>query len=106
YRLVVAVTVLSLITSPLWTNSARRVQHRAARRMNTIGGLLRLIYFREWRYTRRYSRNIYDALYWVMTRIEIPLERVRRRFREEQQRRRARETKSLASQETRDADDA
>lgn len=74
--------------------------------MNTIGGLLRLIYFREWRYTRRYSRNIYDALYWVMTRIEIPLERVRRRFREEQQRRRARETKSLASQETRDADDA
>ena len=74
--------------------------------MNTIGGLLRLIYFREWRYTRRYSRNIYDALYWVMTRIEIPLERVRRRFREEQQRRRARETKSLASQETRDVDDA
>ena len=74
--------------------------------MNTIGGLLRLIYFREWRYTRRYSRNIYDALYWVMTRIEIPLERVRRRFREEQQRRRARETNSLASQETRDADDA
>ncbi len=74
--------------------------------MNTIGGLLRLIYFREWRYTRRYSRNIYDALYWVMTRIEIPLERVRRRFREEQQRRRARETKSLAGQETRDADDA
>ena len=74
--------------------------------MNTIGGLLRLIYFREWRYTRRYSRNIYDALYWVMTRIEIPFERVRRRFREEQQRRRARETKSLASQETRDADDA
>ena len=106
YRLVVAVTVLSLITSPVWTNSARRVQHRAARRMNTIGGLLRLIYFREWRYTRRYSRNIYDAIYWVMTRIEIPLERLRRRFREEQQRRRARETKSLASQETRDADDA
>ena len=106
YRLVVAVTVLSLITSPVWTNSARRVQHRAARRMNTIGGLLRLIYFREWRYTRRYSRNIYDALYWVMTRIEIPLERVRRRFREEQQRRRARETKSLAGQETRDVDDA
>ena len=57
YRLVVAVTVLSLITSPVWTNSARRVQHRAARRMNTIGGLLRLIYFREWRYTRRYSRK-------------------------------------------------
>jgi len=106
YRLVVAVTVLSLITSPLWTNSARRVQHRAARRMNTIGGLLRLIYFRERRYTRRYSRNTFDALYWILTRIEIPLERLRRRLREYQRRRRERETKSTERQEMRDLDDA
>ena len=106
YRLVVAVTVLSLITSPIWTNSARRVQHRAARRMDTIGGLLRLIYFREWRYTRKYSRNIYDALYWIMTRVEIPLERLRRRLREYLRRRRERETKSAERQELRDLDDA
>ena len=106
YRLVVAVTVLSLITSPIWTNSARRVQHRAARRMDTIGGLLRLIYFREWRYTRKYSRNIYDALYWIMTRVEIPLERLRWRLREYLRRRRESETKSAERQELRDLDDA
>ena len=43
HRLIVAVTVLSLVTSPLWMNSARRVQHRAAARMDTLGGLLRLV---------------------------------------------------------------
>jgi len=83
YRLVVAVTVLSLITSPIWMNSARRVQHRAARRMDTIGGLLRLVYFREWRFTRRNSRALYDAAIWVVTRIEIWAERLRRYIREQ-----------------------
>ena len=83
YRLVVAVTVLSLITSPIWMNSARRVQHRAARRMDTIGGLLRLVYFREWRFTRRNSRALYDAAIWIVTRIEIWVERLRRYIREQ-----------------------
>jgi len=83
YRLVVAVTVLSLITSPIWMNSARRVQHRAARRMDTIGGLLRLVYFREWRFTRRNSRALYDAAIWIVTRIEIWAERLRRYIREQ-----------------------
>lgn len=83
YRLVVAVTVLSLITSPIWMNSARRVQHRAARRMDTIGGLLRLVYFREWRFTRRNSRALYDAAIWIVTRIEILVERLRRYVREQ-----------------------
>ena len=83
YRLVVAVTVLSLITSPIWMNSAKRVQHRAARRMDTIGGLLRLVYFREWRFTRRNSRALYDAAIWIVTRIEIWVERLRRYIREQ-----------------------
>lgn len=83
YRLVVAVTVLSLITSPIWMNSARRVQHRAARRMDTIGGLLRLVYFREWRFTRRNSRALYDTAIWIVTRIEIWVERLRRYIREQ-----------------------
>jgi CPA2 family monovalent cation:H+ antiporter-2 len=88
YRLVVAVTVLSLITSPIWMNSARRVQHRAARRMDTIGGLLRLVYFREWRFTRRNSRALYDAAIWIVTRIEIWVERLRRHIREQMKSRR------------------
>jgi CPA2 family monovalent cation:H+ antiporter-2 len=95
YRLVVAVTVLSLITSPIWMNSARRVQHRAARRMDTIGGLLRLIYFREWRFTRRKSRALYDAAIWVVTLTEIWVERLRRHMREQiRNRRRTQRTPS------------
>ena len=30
HRLIVAVTVVSLVTSPLWLNSARRAHHRAS----------------------------------------------------------------------------
>ncbi len=55
HRLIVAVTVVSLMTSPLWLNNARRVQHRAAQHPATLGALLRLVYFREWRLTRRAS---------------------------------------------------
>jgi len=99
FRLVVAVTVLSLVTSPLWMNSARRVQHRAAGRMDTFGGLLRLVYFREWRFTRRYSRSLYDALYWLLTRVEIAIERVRRRIRTKLQRRRARQRRAALRME-------
>ncbi|MDE0813281.1 MAG: cation:proton antiporter [Alphaproteobacteria bacterium] len=53
YRMVVAVTVLSLMTGPLWLTTARRLHHRAAQRTDDLGRLLRLIYFREWRFTRR-----------------------------------------------------
>ncbi|PPR60255.1 MAG: Iron transporter MagA [Alphaproteobacteria bacterium MarineAlpha4_Bin2] len=88
YRLVVAVTVFSLVTSPIWMNSARRVQHRAAARMETLGGLLRLVYFREWRFTRRNSRVLFDALYWVLTRAEIMGNRARRNVRERLRQRR------------------
>lgn len=55
HRLIVAVTVVSLVTSPFWLNSARRAHHRAAQHPATLGALLRLIYFREWRLTRRAS---------------------------------------------------
>ena len=88
HRLIVAVTVLSLVTSPLWMNSARRVQHRAAARMDTLGGLLRLVYFREWRFTRRNSKVLYDTAYWILTRAEIFGTRVRRNIRERLQKRR------------------
>ena len=88
HRLIVAVTVLSLVTSPLWMNSARRVQHRAVARMDTLGGLLRLVYFREWRFTRRNSKVLYDAVYWILTRAEIFCARARRNLRERLQKRR------------------
>ena len=58
HRLIVAVTVVSLMTGPLWLNSARRLVHRAAQHPESLGALLRLIYFREWRLTRRVSAAI------------------------------------------------
>ncbi|MFT6579834.1 MAG: cation:proton antiporter [Alphaproteobacteria bacterium] len=61
YKLVVAVTVLSLMTGPLWLATARRLHHRAALRTDDLGDLLRLIYFREWRFTRRASAGIAAA---------------------------------------------
>ena len=85
HRLIVAVTVLSLVTSPLWMNSARRARHRAAGRVDSIGRLLRLVYFREWRVSRRLTGWLVDLGYALLTRVEIAVERVRRRFRDRRQ---------------------
>ncbi|MDP6389244.1 MAG: cation:proton antiporter [Alphaproteobacteria bacterium] len=85
HRLIVAVTVLSLVTSPFWMNSARRAGHRAAGQVDSIGRLLRLVYFREWRVTRRLTGWLVDLGYALLTRIEIAVERVRRRFRDRRQ---------------------
>ncbi len=49
--------------------------------MKTLGGLLRLVYFREWRFTRRNSKVLYDAIYWLVTQAEIAGERARRNLR-------------------------
>lgn len=75
HRMIVAITVLSLITSPLWLNSARRLHHRAARRPQSLGALLRLIYFREWRVTRRLSRAVAAAALAALKRIRAGLAR-------------------------------
>jgi CPA2 family monovalent cation:H+ antiporter-2 len=61
YRMIVAVTVLSLVVSPLWLNAARRLHHRAAQRVPSLRRLVRLIYFREWRITRRVTGNVAAA---------------------------------------------
>ena len=56
--------------------------------MDTLGGLLRLVYFREWRFTRRNSKVLYDTAYWILTRAEIFGARARRNIREWLQKRR------------------
>jgi CPA2 family monovalent cation:H+ antiporter-2 len=60
-RLVVAVTVLSLVSSPLYMASARRLQHRAMGRADTLSQLLQLVYFREWRATRQVTARAVGA---------------------------------------------
>jgi CPA2 family monovalent cation:H+ antiporter-2 len=68
HRLIVAVTVLSLVTSPLYMASARRIRHRAADQIDTLSRLLQLVYFREWRATRKVTARAVDATRDVATR--------------------------------------
>ena len=88
HRLIVAVTVVSLVTSPLWLNSARRVHHRAAQHPESLGALLRLIYFREWRLTRRASLALASFIVASVEKTRSLFERItwRRRKRPQQQR--------------------
>jgi acyl-CoA synthetase (AMP-forming)/AMP-acid ligase II len=65
YKLVVAVTVLSLVISPIYVDAIQRTQARAAARAPSLGKLLRLIYFREWRLTRRASLTVWGAVHRV-----------------------------------------
>ena len=66
-QMVISVTAISLLTSPLYFDAVRRLNHRAAGRLNNAQ-VLRLIYFREFqwlrwlrkttvRFTRRYTRQ-------------------------------------------------
>src|SRR3546814_18129711 len=57
HRLIVAVPVISLVTSPLWMDGARRLRHRSAGRIDSLGWMFRLIYFREVRPARRTGRS-------------------------------------------------
>lgn len=56
HRMIVALTVISLMTSPIFTDLTHRLHHRAAKNIESLGGLLRFAYVREWRVTKRLSR--------------------------------------------------
>ena len=55
YRLIVAVTVLSLMTSPIFVDLSRRLSHRSVRHAGNISKLFRLVYRNEWRFTKATS---------------------------------------------------
>jgi len=61
YRLIVAVTVLSLVTSPLYMASVRRLQHRATDGADTLSKLLQIVYSREWQATRKVTKRAVGA---------------------------------------------
>jgi len=61
HRLIVAVTVLSLISSPLYLATARRVQHRAVHRIHSLKGVLRFVYYRELGFVRRAGETVVTA---------------------------------------------
>ncbi|RVU35025.1 cation:proton antiporter [Hwanghaeella grinnelliae] len=55
YRLLVGVTVLSLITSPIYVDLARRLSHRSVRNATSLRKVFRLVYRQEWRFTKATS---------------------------------------------------
>ncbi|WP_425406387.1 cation:proton antiporter [Hwanghaeella sp.] len=55
YRLLVGVTVLSLVTSPIYVDLARRLSHRSLRNATSLGKVFRLVYRQEWRFTKATS---------------------------------------------------
>ena len=61
YRMIVSVTVLSLISSPLYLATARRVQHRAVHQIDSLRGVLLLVYSREWGVTRKATTGMLVA---------------------------------------------
>lgn len=74
HRLVVAITVVSLVTSPLWMHTVRRLHEQGSLTHRTPMALLRVIYVREWRLTLKMTAGLFQwfegkfirikALYW------------------------------------------
>jgi CPA2 family monovalent cation:H+ antiporter-2 len=74
HRLVVAITVVSLVTSPLWMHTVRRLHEQGSLTHRTPMALLRVIYVREWRLTLKLTAGLFQwfegrfirvkALYW------------------------------------------
>jgi len=78
HKLVVALTVMSLIISPLLFDMNKRIRHRAAGHISSIGGLFRFAYFREWQITKRISRAAFALAFRVATWAQIRIDRMRR----------------------------
>jgi len=78
HRLIVAVTVLSLISSPLYLATARRVQHGAVHQIDSMKDALQYVYAKELELTRRVTatvvatgRGIAAVPQWAGTKIRV-----------------------------------
>lgn len=60
YRLLVAVTVVSLMMSPVYNDFARRLSHRAAKKIRSPWKMLELLYYKEFRQSRKTAGWVKD----------------------------------------------
>lgn len=77
HKTVVALTVMTLILSPIMMDLNRRIQHRAAGHISSLGALFRFAYFREWRVTKRLSRAGFGMAFRMATWATVRLEKIR-----------------------------
>ncbi|MEM7070821.1 MAG: cation:proton antiporter [Pseudomonadota bacterium] len=69
HQMLVAVTVLSLATSPFLTSVARRLQHRSFRNVKNLRSSLRLIYSRELRVSKRFSNFTLKLIHMILKQL-------------------------------------
>jgi CPA2 family monovalent cation:H+ antiporter-2 len=81
HKMIVAVTVLSLVISPVMFDFHKRLRHRAAARVSSLGGLFRLAYLGETRTAKRISRALFALAFRIATWAQLRIDRVRRRQR-------------------------
>lgn len=78
YRMIVAVTVLSLMTSPVWIGAARKLTDRRTKRMRTVKSLVRFVYFRELQIGKWITLRFLEIAFMIATWIQIRLDRLKR----------------------------
>lgn len=62
HKLIVALTVISLISTPIYNDAVNRLGHRATKRITNPKGILKLIYTPERRITKIASKQIYRTI--------------------------------------------
>ena len=72
HKMIVAVTVVSLVTTPIFTNAHQRLSHFSTN-FQTVRGALRLIYFREWHFFRNFSQIMVDFSQRLFHRLKYSL---------------------------------
>lgn len=78
HKLIIALTVFSLIVSPLMFDLNKRIQHRAAGHISSLGALFRFAYFREWQITKRVSRALSRLVFRLAAWARARIDRLRR----------------------------
>lgn len=78
HKMIVALTVFSLMTSPLMFDLNKRIRHRAAGHISSLGALFRFAYFREWQVTKRLSRAVFHVAFRIATWAQVRIDRMRR----------------------------
>ncbi|MEM7196788.1 MAG: cation:proton antiporter [Pseudomonadota bacterium] len=85
HKLLIAVTVLTLVSTPINIDIVRRLSHPAARRAGNFTKVFRLIYFRERRVTVLVSRFIGSGMLAILDSIDQYLSKATNRTRRAKQ---------------------
>lgn len=76
YRLIVVVTVLSLISSPIYTDAAQRLSRKGLK-VDGFRNTLKFLYWKEWTVTRETSLMLYNILLGASSWSHRHMDRVR-----------------------------